>query len=114
MPMLSSSAPGPEERASDRELAQALEAAIDALPAVYRAVFMLREVEGLNTTETATCLEISQQTVKTRLHRARTLLRNHLFTRARAALPTIFQFAGVRCDAAVAAVLARIANAGGR
>ena len=113
MPMLSSSAPGPEERASDRELAQALEAAIDALPAVYRTVFMLRDVEGLTTAETATCLEIGQQTVKTRLHRARTLLRNHLLTRARAALPAMFQFAGARCDAAVAAVLARIADAGG-
>ena len=113
MPMLSSSAPGPEECASDGELAQALEAAIDALPEVHRSVFMLRDVEGLDTAETAACLEISQQTVKTRLHRARTLLRNYLVARARAALPATFKFAGARCDASVAAVLARIADVTG-
>ena len=110
MPMLPSAAPGPEQRTSDRELAQALEAAIDTLPAVYRSVFMLRQVEGLSTAETAECLEITEQTVKTRLHRARTLLRNHLVARARGALPATFQFAGARCDAVVARVLAKIVN----
>src|SRR5215470_11201315 len=77
MPTLPSAAAGPEQRAADRELGQVLKAAVDALPEVYGSVFMLREVEGLSTTETAACLEIPAQTVKTRLHRARALLRNH-------------------------------------
>jgi RNA polymerase sigma-70 factor (ECF subfamily) len=112
MPRLSSPLRGPEKEACDRELAEALEAAIGALPEVYRSVFMLRDVEGLSTAETAACLEITEPTAKTRLHRARTLLRNRLFASARAALPGTFQFAGARCDALVAAVLARI-SAGG-
>ena len=108
MPMLSPPVRGPEQQVSDRELAEALEVAIDALPDAYRSVFMLRDVEGLSTAETAACLEITEQTTKTRLHRARALLRNRLFARARAALPDTFRFAGARCDALVAAVLARI------
>ena len=67
--------PGPEERAFNRELAHVLEAAIDALPDGFRAVFMLRDVEGLSTAATAASLEITEQTTKTRLHRARALLR---------------------------------------
>src|SRR5262245_55350200 len=55
-----------------------VEGAVDALPAVYRAVFVLRDVEGLSTAETAASLDIPEQTAKTRLHPARTLLRNHL------------------------------------
>jgi RNA polymerase sigma-70 factor (ECF subfamily) len=114
MPTISSTTRGPEQRVSDRELAQALEAAIDALPDVYRSVFVLRDVEGLSTAETAECLEITVQTAKTRLHRARTLLRSHLVASARAALPAAFPFAGARCDAVVAGVLVRIADVGGR
>jgi RNA polymerase sigma-70 factor (ECF subfamily) len=108
MPLLPSNAPGPEEQASNRELARALEYAIDALPTDYRAVFMLREVEGLSTADTAACLELNEATTKTRLHRARALLRDHLASRAAEALPGTFEFAGARCDALVARVLARI------
>jgi RNA polymerase sigma-70 factor, ECF subfamily len=111
MPTLVSTAPSPEQCAVDRELGTALEAAIDALPAVYRSVFILREVEGLSAAETAACLEIGEQTVKTRLHRARTVLRHQLAACARAILPAAFRFGGARCDAVVAAVLARIRNA---
>jgi len=71
---------------------------------------MLQDVEGLSTAETAACLELSEQTAKTRLHRARALVRNHLFARARAALPDRFRFAGTRCDALVGAVLTRISS----
>ena len=108
MPALASTAAGPEQRAADRELGHAIEAAMDALPAVYGAVFMLREVEGLSTAETAACLEINEETVKTRLHRARALLRNHITARIGAAARESFQFAGARCDRTVAAVMARI------
>jgi RNA polymerase sigma-70 factor (ECF subfamily) len=103
--------PGPEAQVSDRELARALEHAIDSLPPAFRSVFMLRDVEGLSTAETAESLDLTEQTTKTRLHRARGLLRDHLAARARAVLPETFAFAGTRCDALVSAVMARI---GGR
>src|SRR5262249_18400443 len=108
MPTLPSAAAGPEQRAADRELGEVLKAAVDALPEVYGVVFMLREVEGLSTAETAACLEIPEQTVKTRLHRARALLRNHINARIGAGVREAFQFAGARCDRMVAAVMARI------
>ena len=108
MPTLASPAAGPEQRAADHELGQAIEAAVDALPRVYGCVFMLREVEGLSTAETAACLDINGETVKTRLHRARALLRNHITARIGVAARETFQFAGARCDRTVAAVMARI------
>ncbi len=63
--------PGPERRAASGELRRLLEAAVDALPEEFRAVFVLREVEGLSTAEAAACLALRPETVKTRLHRAR-------------------------------------------
>ena len=108
MPTLASASAGPEQRAADHELGQAIEAAVDALPEVYGSVFMLREVEGLSTAETAACLDINAETVKTRLHRARALLRNHINARIGGAVRETFQFAGARCDLTVAAVMARI------
>ena len=108
MPTLASVTAGPEQRAADHELGQAIETAVDALPEVYGSVFMLREVEGLSTAETAACLDINAETVKTRLHRARALLRNHINARIGAAVRETFQFAGARCDRTVEAVMARI------
>src|SRR5262249_29836990 len=113
MPTLSSSTPSPEQGVATRELAKLVEGAVDALPAAYRAVFVLRDVEGLSTAETAASLDIPEQTAKTRLHRARTLLRNYLSSQAHAALPSTFQFAGARCDRIVATVLTRIARLAG-
>jgi RNA polymerase sigma-70 factor (ECF subfamily) len=110
MPTLSSSTPSPEQRVASKELGKLVEGAVDALPVAYRAVFVLRDVEGLSMAETAASLDIPEQTAKTRLHRARTLLRNHLSAQARAALPGAFQFAGARCDRIVATVLSRIAR----
>ncbi len=63
--------PGPEDTASARELVGFLERAVDALPGIYRMVFVLREVEGLSTADTAASLDISDDLVKVRLHRAR-------------------------------------------
>ena len=108
MPTLASTAAGPEQRAADRELGRVIEAAVDALPEVYGSVFVLREVEGLSTAETAACLEINEETVKTRLHRARASLRNHITARIGTAARETFRFAGERCDRTVAAVMARI------
>lgn len=83
-PMLPCHRDNPEQQASDRELAEALEEAIGALPDIHRSVFMLREVDGLSTAETAARLEITKQATKSRLHRARMRLRNRLSTHVRA------------------------------
>jgi RNA polymerase sigma-70 factor (ECF subfamily) len=111
MPTLASAGAGPEQRAADHEVAQTIRAAVDALPEAYSSVFMLRDVEGLSTAETAACLEITEETVKTRLHRARGLLRNHITARVGAGVRQMFEFAGARCDRIVGAVMARITSA---
>ena len=66
--------PTPEERAMSRQAVQLLECAIDRLPAIYRTALMLREVEGLSTEEAAHALGVSEEVIKTRLHRARVAL----------------------------------------
>jgi RNA polymerase sigma-70 factor (ECF subfamily) len=103
--------PDPEQQAFASEVAAMLEAAVESLPHNYRVVFMLREIEGLSTIDTAECLEINEDTVKTRLHRARGLLRNELYARAGAASAEAFQFHAPRCDRIVAHVLERIGAA---
>jgi RNA polymerase sigma-70 factor (ECF subfamily) len=66
----------PDEQLQSSELRQHIEAAVDALPDIYRTIFLIRDVEGLSTEETAQILDISIPTVKTRLHRARIALRD--------------------------------------
>ena len=96
---------GPEERAGDREIARMIEKAADALPDIYRSVFVLREVEGLSTADAAACLGISEELVKVRLHRGRLALRDALFEQVGVAAGTAFTFMGARCDRMVAGVL---------
>ncbi len=108
MPIVPSNSPSSEQQVATRELGELLEEAVDALPEIYRAVFMLRDVEELSISETAACLDITEQTAKTRLHRARALLRNHLSARAQTAMPALFRFARAQRDALVTAVFARI------
>ena len=103
-----SAGPDPEQQAFAGELRQALETSVDALPRAYRTVFVLREVEGLSTAEAAECLEVTADVVKTRLHRARSLLREDLFQRAGLSASAVFSFQAPRCDRVVAAVLARL------
>jgi len=66
----------PDDELASGELRQHIQAAVDALPEIYRTVFLIRDVEGLSTEETAEVLAISVPTVKTRLHRARIALRD--------------------------------------
>jgi RNA polymerase sigma-70 factor (ECF subfamily) len=99
----------PGAAAERRELAALLERAIDALPDLYRSVFVLREVEELDTAETADCLELSEEAVKVRLHRARAALRRELERRLGAARASVYEFRAVRCDRVVARVFERIA-----
>jgi RNA polymerase sigma-70 factor (ECF subfamily) len=107
--MARQSPPDPERQAFAHELAGVLEAAIDTLPDGYREVFVLRQVEGLSTADTAECLGVSDDVVKTRLSRARAALREDLLARAGLAVQNAFSFQGARCDRIVAGVLLRIA-----
>lgn len=100
--------PSPEQAASDRELAQVLERAIESLPESFRTVFMLRAVEEMSTAECAGVLDIPEDTVKTRLHRARTMLQKSLLERADAATPEVFGFHLSRCDRVVDGVFRRL------
>ncbi len=102
-----------ERQAADRELGRMLEAAIEALPDPFRAVFVLREIEEMSTAETAAALDLREETVKTRLHRARALLRRALYAGTREAAHEVFQFGFTRCDRVVAAVLGRIGQGQG-
>ena len=103
-------AANPEHQAFTGELRELLEWAIDALPDGAREVFVLREVEGLSTAETAQSLGVSEDAVKTRLSRARLALRHSLLERAGATAPDAFRFYRPRCDRVVAEVLARISS----
>ncbi len=108
MDQFESSAPTPEQHASTGETRQLLEQAIDGLPDIYRAVFVLRDVEDMDTGSTAEALEISEDTVKTRLHRARALLRNHLYMKIGASSSEAFSFHAARCDRVVNSVFQRL------
>jgi RNA polymerase sigma-70 factor (ECF subfamily) len=98
----------PEMQAYDQELKLVMERAITALPATYRSVFVLRAVEGLNVADTAACLDLSIEAVKTRFHRGRSLLRQELHRQAGLTAAQAFPFHLSRCDRVVEAVFRRI------
>jgi len=97
----------PDAAAQRSEMRRLLEAQIDALPEAYRAVFMLRAVEELSVEETAEVLGLPAGTVRTRLFRARGLLREGLSRDIDVAMGDAFSFDGERCDRIVARVLQR-------
>lgn len=105
---LISSLPSPEQSAARGELRRLLESAIDALPEVYRLVFILCGVEEMSVAETADCLEIEPATVKTRYHRARKILQQNLSSLVDSTAGEVFPFAGERCDRIVAGVFRRL------
>jgi len=98
----------PERLAASREVKHLVEQAIDRLPDEFRAVFVLRCVEQLSVAETAECLGIPPETVKSRLFRARALMRRALGGVLERLLPSTFPFAGARCDRIVRRVLAAL------
>jgi RNA polymerase sigma-70 factor, ECF subfamily len=104
------STPDPERQAFTGELRELLEWAIDTLPDGAREVFVLRDVEGLSTAETAAVLEVSEDVVKTRLSRARAALRRSLLERTGATARDVFRFLRPRCDRVVENVLAQISG----
>jgi RNA polymerase sigma-70 factor (ECF subfamily) len=98
----------PEQQAVSGELRAVLASAIDGLPDGSREVFVLREVEGMSTADTAAVLDVSEDVVKTRLSRARSALRRVLEDRIGAIAPDLFRFYRPRCDRVVGHVLATI------
>jgi len=108
MERFASLTPTPEQQTSSSEIRGMLEQAVEDLPEPYRAVFMLRDVEEMSTSDAAYALEITEQNVKVRLHRARALLRKALFARAGAVSTQTFTFHAVRCNRVVNNVFERI------
>ena len=110
MDTLRSPEANPERQAYATELHRVLEAAVDTLPETYRTVFMLRDIDGLTTSETGQGLGLGDEAVKTRLHRARVMIRRAVTARIGAVAAGTFQFHAPRCDRVVAAVLARVSQ----
>ena len=100
----------PEQSMAQSQIRAVLEQAIDELPDVFRAVFVARIVEGMSVEETADLFGLQAETVKTRLHRARLLLREELDKQLGPALTSSFPFDGHRCDRMTEAVVGRVCN----
>lgn len=100
--------PNPEDQASVSELGRVLEEAILSIPDQYRLVLMMRDVEQMSTSDTAAALDLTEENVKVRLHRARAMVRRKLFAQVGSEAPSAFGFMGERCDRVVALVMERI------
>ena len=98
----------PEQAAMRAEVRGVLEKNIDALPDVFRTVFVLRALEEMSVEEVAVCLGIPEPTVRTRLFRAKGLLRQSLSREIDFAFEEAFSFDGLRCDRIVASVMGRL------
>jgi RNA polymerase sigma-70 factor (ECF subfamily) len=103
-------AESPRDALFRAEVRKMIERRIDELPLNFRTVFVMREVEDLSVQETAACLAIPEATVRTRLFRARALMRESLARDMDMAATDAFAFAGGRCDRIVANVLARVST----
>ena len=99
---------GPEAAALGGEMRALIEKRIDALPDLYREVFVLRAVEELSVAEAAAALGVSEAVVRTRFFRARAMLRSALERQLDLGIAEAFSFDGARCDRIVAAVLANL------
>ncbi|MDP8915839.1 MAG: RNA polymerase sigma factor [Pseudomonadota bacterium] len=99
----------PEADAARTEARRLLERAVDDLPEGFRAVFIMRGVDELSVEETAQALGLKPETVKTRLHRARRLLRESLDAKLGSAVKEAFPFMGARCNRITERVLGRLA-----
>jgi RNA polymerase sigma-70 factor (ECF subfamily) len=105
-------APDPERTAARSQVRNLLERAIENLPEPFRIVFVMRMVEQLSVKETASVLGIREETVKTRLHRAKKLMREQLQTELGSALSDVFPFQDPRCARFTDALLGRLVQGG--
>ena len=109
---LATTSDNPEQTMAQRQILQLVERATDNLPEIYRIVFITRVIEGMDVEETADLLGLKPQTVKTRLHRARLLVREQLDKQIGPVLMDAFPFAGRRCARMTDAVMKRIGFSG--
>jgi RNA polymerase sigma-70 factor (ECF subfamily) len=98
----------PEKSMAQREIQAIVEHAVDELPEAFRLVFITRVIEGMNVEETAEILDLKPETVKSRLHRARTMLRDIVERKIGPVVMDAFPFAGRRCERLTDAVLKRL------
>ena len=98
----------PERSMAQRQILQLVEHATDTMPADFRTVFVMRVIEGMCVEETADLLGLKPETVKTRLHRARRMVREQLHKQIGPILMDAFPFAGRRCAGVTAAVMKRL------
>jgi RNA polymerase sigma-70 factor, ECF subfamily len=87
----------PEATANRHEMNRLLEELVDGLPEIFRVVFVLRDIEEMSTEEVAAFLDINPATVKTRLFRARKLLRETMEARVAQGFGALYPFDGARC-----------------
>lgn len=109
---LGASTDDPERTTAQRQILRLVERATDELPDIYRMAFVARVIEGLSIEETAVLLDLQPQTVKTRLHRARRLLRERLDEQIGTVLMDAFPFAGRRCERVIARVMKQLGFSG--
>ena len=102
----------PEDAASSSQIRGILERAIAGIPTTLRVVYVLRDIDGLGTDETADCIGITPINVRVRLHRARAHLRARFDGQATGDVRQLHPFAGDRCNRVVARVLRRIREEG--
>ncbi len=98
----------PEKSMAQREIQEVVEHAIDELPEPFRLVFITRVMEEMNIEETAELLGLKPETVKTRLHRARAMLRENVEKKIGPVILEAFTFSGRRCERLTEAVLKRL------
>lgn len=107
---LNASQPDPERAMAQSEINSMLEKAIDALPDAFRIVLVARVIEEMSIEETAELYGLKPETVKTRLHRARALLREDLEQKFGPLLTQTFPFDGMRCERMADRVIERLAR----
>lgn len=105
---VSSAASDPEKTMAQLQIQRVVEHAIDELPEPFRLVFIARVMEDMSVEETAALLALKPETVKTRLHRARSMLRDNVERKIGPVVLEAFPFAGWRCERLTEAVLKRL------
>src|SRR6476469_80510 len=109
-PMLRADHSDTDKTILSKELKNVVENALHQIPEDYRMVFSLRELSGLNTTETSDALNISESNVKVRLNRAKTMLRSEI--EKMYSPDEIFEFNLIYCDRMVESVMSQLGNIG--
>lgn len=100
--------PGADAELARGQARELLEQSIDELPEIFRVVFILRDVEEMSIEETATQLSLKPETVKTRLFRARRLMRTAIERRLSTGFAELFPFNGWRCERMADRVVERL------